>query len=73
MIHALESLVGPVQRLDPVARGYTHNTRVVARLADGASVFVKQAVDETTATWLRHEHRMYEALGPRGATSAGAA
>ena len=65
MIQILESVVGPVQHLDPVTRGYTHNKRVVATLRGGGSVFAKQAVDETTATWLRQEHRMYEVLGAR--------
>jgi hypothetical protein len=62
---ALESLVGPVRRIDRVDRGYTHNERVVATLRRGGTVFAKQAVDETTAVWLRQEHRMYEALGHR--------
>ena len=51
-----------MERVDVVRRGYTHNDRVVARLSDGRSVFAKRAVDETTAGWLRQEHRMYEAL-----------
>jgi hypothetical protein len=59
---ALEAIVGPVERVDVVRRGYTHNDRVVAMLSDGRSVFAKRAVDETTACWLRQEHRMYEAL-----------
>jgi hypothetical protein len=59
---ALEAIVGPVERVDVVRRGYTHNDRVVATLSDGRSVFAKRAVDETTAGWLRQEHRMYEAL-----------
>jgi Phosphotransferase enzyme family len=62
---ALESLLGPVERLEPVARGYTHNTRVVAVLRDGRSVFAKRAVDEMTAAWLRREHEMYEVLRER--------
>jgi hypothetical protein len=59
---ALEAIVGPVEHLDVVRRGYTHNERVVATLSDGRSVFAKRAVDETTAAWLRQEHRMYEAF-----------
>jgi hypothetical protein len=62
---ALASMVGPVQSLAPVARGYTHNNRVIATLRDGRSVFAKQAVDEMTALWLRQEYEMYEALGDR--------
>jgi Ser/Thr protein kinase RdoA (MazF antagonist) len=65
VIEALESMVGPVDHLDPVDRGYAHNNRMVATLRGGGSVFAKQAVDELTAKWLRREHRMYEALGDR--------
>jgi hypothetical protein len=61
----IESMVGPVLSLDPVTRGYTHNTRVVATLRDGGSVFAKQAVDDLTAAWLRREHQMYVALAGR--------
>lgn len=57
--------MGPVQGLEIVARGYTHNLRAIATLEDGRSVFVKQAVDDTTALWLRQEHELYAALGPR--------
>jgi hypothetical protein len=62
---ALDVVVGPVERLDVVTGGYTHNVRVVATLRDGRSVFAKRAVDEVTAAWLRQEHRMYEALGDK--------
>jgi hypothetical protein len=65
MEDVLASMVGPVQSLVPVARGYTHSKRVVATLRDGRSVFAKQAVDEMTATWLRQEYEMYEALSHR--------
>lgn len=54
--------MGPVDDLYVVSRGYTHNQRVVATLRDGRSVFAKRAVDETTAAWLRQEHRMYQAF-----------
>jgi hypothetical protein len=47
---------------EPPGQGYTHNERLIARLADGRSVFVKAAVDELTATWLRDEHRIYAAV-----------
>jgi hypothetical protein len=40
-------------------RGYTHNGRWVASLADGRSAFVKAAVDAQTARWLRAEHYIY--------------
>jgi hypothetical protein len=42
--------------------GYTHNERWVVDLEDGRSAFVKAAVDEMTAEWLRAEHRVYAAL-----------
>ena len=51
----------------PVSRrriegGYTPAERWVVELDDGRSVFVKAAVNELTAGWLRDEHRMYAAL-----------
>jgi hypothetical protein len=55
-------MLGPVEHMDVVRRGYTHNDRVVATLRDGRSVFAKRAVDEMTGGWLRREHQMYEAL-----------
>ncbi len=62
LLGALASMVGPVRRLVPVSRGYTHNTRVVAALDDGRSVFAKMPVDTETARWLRDEHAVYSAL-----------
>lgn len=59
---AVETLLGPIESLRPVHRGYTHNDRAVATLRSGRSVFVKRAVDEVTADWLRQEHLLYEAL-----------
>jgi aminoglycoside phosphotransferase (APT) family kinase protein len=61
----LESIVGSIEQIEQVPRGYTHNERVLARLRDGGSVFAKRAVDEITAIWLQQEHRMYEALAGR--------
>jgi hypothetical protein len=58
MREVLEALVGPVERVTPVARGFTHNERVVVALCDGRSLFAKRAVDNVTADWLRREHRM---------------
>ncbi len=51
----------------PVARrrvegGYTPAERWVLELDDGRSVFVKAAVNDLTAGWLRDERRMYAAL-----------
>jgi len=62
MKEQIESLVGPVDRLTTVERGYTHNERAVVVLSDGSSVFAKRAVDEMTAEWLRREHQMYQLL-----------
>jgi len=44
------------------AGGYTPAERWVVQLRDGRSVFLKTAVDEQTAGWLRIEHRLYKAL-----------
>ena len=46
-------------------RGYTPAERWVVALEDGRSVFVKAAVNDLTAGWLRDEHRMYAALEAR--------
>jgi hypothetical protein len=43
----------------PAPGGYTHAERWVVGMADGRSAFVKAAVDEETAAWLRAEHRIY--------------
>ena len=40
--------------------GYTNNERWVVELEDGRTAFVKGAVDEDTAAWLRAEHNVYE-------------
>jgi hypothetical protein len=58
----LSDLVGPVLELRPVERGYTPAERAVAVLADGRSVFVKQAINPHVTDRLRVEHRMYEHL-----------
>lgn len=62
MRQELERALGPIERLDPVSRGYTNNERAVARLTHGRSVFAKRAVDDATAGWLNTERRMYELL-----------
>lgn len=41
------------------ARGCTANERWVVCLKDGRSAFLKAAVDENTAKWLRREHLLY--------------
>jgi hypothetical protein len=63
----IESIVGArVVGLDHVeGRGYTHAGRHRARLEDGRTVFVKSAVDELSAGWLRTEIHVYTSLsGP---------
>lgn len=40
-------------------RGYTAATRGVVEFVQGPRLFVKAAVDEQTAQWLRDEHRNY--------------
>ena len=64
MNERLEALLGArVLSLEPVAgRGYTHAGRHRAVLDDGRSVFVKSAVDDLSAGWLRLEHVVYEAV-----------
>jgi len=47
-----------------VTGGYTHNLRRVLTLDDGRTVFMKRAVDQETAEWLRMEWSVYQALGP---------
>jgi hypothetical protein len=42
-----------------VSGGYTPAERWVLELDDGRSVFVKAAVNDLTAVWLRKEHRVY--------------
>lgn len=62
----VEAIVGQrVVAIDeiPGAGGYTPALRRIATLADGSTVFVKAAVDDLTAGWLRTERRSYEALG----------
>lgn len=46
----------------PAAGGYTPAERWMVRLADGRSAFVKAAVNDLTAVWLRKEYRMYADL-----------
>jgi len=64
----LEPVFGPIEALAPVHRGYTNNERFIVRFADGTSAFVKAAVNDETAEWLRREHRMYECLAGQGIT-----
>src|SRR5712692_8465766 len=45
-----------------VERGYAHNRRWIVRLSRGRTAFVKAAVDDRTARWLRTEHLVYSQL-----------
>jgi len=49
-------------RLTPVSGGYTQAVRLLAELEDGSRAFVKIAIDELTAGWLRDEHHVYAAV-----------
>jgi hypothetical protein len=64
MREEIESIVGArVVGLEHVeGRGYTHAGRHRARLDDGRTVFVKSAVDELSAGWLRTEIDVYTSL-----------
>ena len=64
MREEIECIVGArVVGLEHVeGRGYTHAGRHRARLDDGRSVFVKSAVDELSAGWLRTEIAVYTTL-----------
>lgn len=54
--------LGPITARLPVFGGYTPAERFRAVLASGESVFVKRAVDDDTARWLRTEARVYRDL-----------
>jgi hypothetical protein len=60
----IEQIVGArVAGLEHVqGRGYTHAGRHRAFLDDGRTVFVKSAVDELSAGWLRVEIAVYESV-----------
>jgi hypothetical protein len=61
----VEILGSPVVRRRRATGGYTPAERWVLELADGRSAFVKAAVNDLTAGWLRKEYRMYAELrGP---------
>ncbi len=47
----------------PVRRGYTRAERWLVDADDGSRAFVKAATDDSTASWLRAEHRVYAAAG----------
>ena len=61
----VEQAVGsePVCWEAPARSGYGINTsRWRVKLADGGSVFVKVALDELAAAWLRKEHNVYSSV-----------
>jgi hypothetical protein len=45
-----------------VGGGYTHNQRWVVEVTEGRTAFVKEAVDDLSAAWLRDEYRIYAAV-----------
>lgn len=64
MRERIEEIVGArVVALEQVeGRGYTHAGRQRALLEDGRTVFVKSAVDELSAGWLRAEIAVYSSV-----------
>jgi hypothetical protein len=52
----------PVLHLERIQRGYTPTLRLRAWLQDGSTVFIKNAVSELTAGWLRQENHAYTYL-----------
>jgi aminoglycoside phosphotransferase (APT) family kinase protein len=51
----------------PAAGGYTAAKRGIVTFEDGRSAFLKAAVSEETADWLRAEYAVYRYLGAAGA------
>ena len=61
----LEAAAGaaPVERRRVRSGGYgTNSAHWCVELADGRRAFVKVALDEAAAEWLRQEHRVYSAV-----------
>lgn len=54
-------------RAEPVRRGYSRAGRFLLHLADGRRAFLKEAVDEQSAAWLRAERLIYGDPALRGA------
>ena len=52
----------PIDRLERIGRGYTPALRLRTWLNGGGTVFIKCAVNELTAGWLRSELRVYSSL-----------
>jgi aminoglycoside phosphotransferase (APT) family kinase protein len=58
-----DALGSPPRAWHEIVGGYTRNARRWrVELADGRTAFVKLALDELAARWLRDEHRVYAAL-----------
>ncbi|WP_246488795.1 phosphotransferase [Kutzneria kofuensis] len=64
MTERLTRAIGrPVVRVTPfTGRGYTPARRMIVELADGSTVFAKQATTKPTAKWLRTEFSNYRQL-----------
>lgn len=54
--------LGPIARRFPVSGGYTPAERFRVETPDGRTAFVKRAVNDDTAAWLRTEARVYDTL-----------
>jgi hypothetical protein len=52
--------------MQPVNGGFTPAKRGIVMLADGTKVFVKMAVDDMTARWLKKEIKVYRILNRAG-------
>lgn len=52
----------PIDRLERIGRGYTPALRLRTWLSGGGTVFIKCAVNEMTAGWLRSEYQVYSNL-----------
>jgi hypothetical protein len=55
-------LGSPIASRRRVSRGYTPAERWVVQLLDGRTAFVKGAVNDATAEWLRSEYRAYSEI-----------
>jgi Phosphotransferase enzyme family len=63
LVEAVERVAGrEVTGGRAASGGYTHNANWVVTFAGGGSAFVKAAVDEQTAAWLRAEERIYSSI-----------
>ena len=52
----------PIDRLERIGHGYTPALRLRTWLRGGDTVFIKCAVNELTAGWLRSEYQVYSSL-----------